>query len=266
LRLLLTAPILLFLGFNILYGMASGGLLAFTITGLKNLHGLNLDLASAALTGHLFGVVGGILLAGVIADRFGRHLITAAGALGLAAVATMLAAFAPTSPPLLIAIMVVSGLGLGAILPPRDLMIRAVIPPGEPGKVFGFVFVGYSIGVLIASVLFGWLLDLELPAMVLFSAPCSRFWPWRQSSPRGCWRSDPKIKQPKIRFKFRRIIAGPGSRFTYAAATSLSLMVKPPSVAETLIVSPSVMAPSKIRLARGFCNCRWITRFRGRAP
>ena len=158
------------------------------------------------------------------------------------------------------------GLGLGAILPPRDLMIRAVIPPGETGKVFGFVFVGYSIGVSIASVLFGWLLDLELPAMVLFSAPCSRFWPRRQSSPRDCWRSDPKIKQPKIRFKFRRIIAGPGSRFTYAAATSLSLMVKPPSVAETLIVSPSVMAPSKIRLARGFCNCRWITRFRGRAP
>ena len=68
-RLLLSPPVLLFLGFFIAYGMVTGGLRAFSVTALVNLHGLGLDQANAALTGFLFGVVGGILLAGVIVDR-----------------------------------------------------------------------------------------------------------------------------------------------------------------------------------------------------
>ena len=166
LRLLLTAPVLLFLGFNILYGMATGGLLAFTVSALMNLHGLALDLASGALTGHLFGVVGGILLAGIIADRYPRHHVTAAGAMLLAAAATVLPALVSPGGVALIVIMIVSGIGLGAVLPPRDLMVRALTPPGETGKVFGFVFVGYSVGISVVSVLFGWLLDGGMPAMV----------------------------------------------------------------------------------------------------
>jgi MFS family permease len=166
LRLLLTAPVLLFLGFNILYGMATGGLLAFTVSAMMNLHGLALDLASTALTGHLFGVVGGILLAGIIADRYPAHQITAAGAMLLAAAATVLPALLSPGGMALIIIMIVSGIGLGAVLPPRDLMVRALTPPGETGKVFGFVFVGYSVGISAVSVLFGWLLDGGMPEMV----------------------------------------------------------------------------------------------------
>ncbi len=166
LRLLLTAPVLLFLCFNILYGMASGGLLAFTVSALMNLHGLSVDLASAALTGHLFGVVGGILLAGIIADRYPRHHVTAAGAMLLAAAASVLPALVAPGGAVLVAIMVFSGIGLGAVLPPRDLMVRALIPPGDTGKVFGFVFVGYSVGISAVAVLFGWLLDGDMPGMV----------------------------------------------------------------------------------------------------
>ncbi len=165
-HLLLTAPVLLFLCFNILYGMASGGLLAFTVSALMNLHGLDLDLASAALTGHLFGVVGGILLAGIIADRYSAHHIAAAGAMLLAAAATVLPALLSPSGVVLVAIMILSGIGLGAVLPPRDLMVRALTPPGETGKVFGFVFVGYSVGISAVAVLFGWLLDGGMPSLV----------------------------------------------------------------------------------------------------
>ncbi|MDP6707064.1 MAG: MFS transporter, partial [Alphaproteobacteria bacterium] len=84
-RLLLSAPVLFFLLFFILYGMSSGGLLAFTVTGLVELHGISLADANAALSGHLFGIVAGILLAGLIADRFRRHMVTATGAMLLAA-------------------------------------------------------------------------------------------------------------------------------------------------------------------------------------
>lgn len=164
--LLLTAPVLLFLAFFILYGMASGGLLAFTVSGLINLHGLGLDAANTALTGHLFGVVGGILLAGIVVDKYPRHIITAAVALILAAIASLLPVLSLPSPIALIIIMTAAGIGLGAVLPARDLMLKALIPAGQTGKVFGFVFVGYSVGVSLAPLLLGSLLDAGLPSMV----------------------------------------------------------------------------------------------------
>jgi MFS family permease len=166
LHLLFTAPVLLFLCFFIAYGMAAGGLAAFTVSGLINLHGIGLDWANTALTGHLFGVVAGIAIAGVIADRFRRHGITAAGALILACVFVLVPVAFTLPEVALVVVMIVVGLGLGAVLPPRDLMVRAMTPPGETGKVFGFVFVGYAIGASLTPLLFGWFLDTGQPAMV----------------------------------------------------------------------------------------------------
>jgi MFS family permease len=165
-RLLLSPPVLLFLLFFIFYGMSSGGLIAFIVSGLVGLHGISLEQANTALSGHLFGVVGGILLAGVITDRFPRHLLTATVALVLCAIASALAMLVPASGFALILLMVLAGVGLGAVLPARDLMLRALTPPGQVGKVFGFVFVGYSIGVSIAPILFGWFLDNNEPALI----------------------------------------------------------------------------------------------------
>lgn len=169
LRLLLTAPVLLFLGFFITYGMASGGLVAFTASSLINLHGVTVDIANTALTGHLFGIVGGILIAGLIVDRFPRHGITAAGAMGLAGVCVLLPLIAGLHPFVLVAIMTVVGIGLGLVLPPRDLMVRAMTPPGQTGKVFGFVFVGFAVGSGITPLFFGWLLDTGRPELVFAS-------------------------------------------------------------------------------------------------
>ncbi len=52
-----------------------------------------------------------------------------------------------------------AGFGFGAVLPARDLMVRAITPAGENGRIFGFVFVGLSIGSGLAGVLFGALVD-----------------------------------------------------------------------------------------------------------
>ncbi|NKB58044.1 MAG: MFS transporter [Alphaproteobacteria bacterium] len=169
-RLLMTAPVLLFLGFFIFYGMASGGLVAFTASSLINLHGLSVDLANTALTGHLFGVVGGIFFAGLIVDRFNRHGITAAGAMILATAFVLLPLVAGLPHIALIAIMIVVGIGLGLVLPPRDLMVREMTPPGQTGKVFGFVFVGFAVGSGLTPLFFGWLLDAGMPHMVFVIA------------------------------------------------------------------------------------------------
>lgn len=101
-------------------------------------------------------------------------MVTATCALLLAAGATALVVVVPSSPLLLIALLTASGVGLGAVLPARDLMIRALAPPGEVGKVFGFVFVGYSIGLSAAPILFGWFLDIDRAALVfVLAAACA---------------------------------------------------------------------------------------------
>lgn len=170
LSLILSAPILLFLGFFITYGMASGGLVAFTASSLINLHGVGVDVANTALTGHLFGIVGGILIAGLIVDRFRRHGVTAAGAMILAATFVLVPLIAGLHAVALIVVMTVVGIGLGLVLPPRDLMVREMTPPGQTGKVFGFVFVGFAVGSGLTPLLFGWLLDNGMPEMVFAAA------------------------------------------------------------------------------------------------
>src|SRR3546814_19488015 len=53
----------------------------------------------------------------------------------------------------------VAGTLQGSLLPSRDLLVRSVAPPGEIGKVFGFVSSGLGIGGAITPVLYGWLMD-----------------------------------------------------------------------------------------------------------
>jgi len=56
------------------------------------------------------------------------------------------------------------------VLPPRDLMIRALAPTGQTGKVFGFIFVGYAVGTSLSPLLFGWYLDSGLPVLVFVTS------------------------------------------------------------------------------------------------
>ena len=59
----------------------------------------------------------------------------------------------------LIVLFAVAGLASGLVAPARDLMIRSVTPPGDMGKVFGFVATGFNLGGLLAPPFFGYLLD-----------------------------------------------------------------------------------------------------------
>ena len=169
-KLLMSPSILFFLLFFILYGLAAGGLVAFTATTLISLQGITTEWANTALSGHLFGVVGGVVLAGMAVDRVRRHALVATLALCLAAAVVLLPTVSSWDGLSLVVIMTVVGVGLGAVLPPRDLMIRAAIPDGQSGTVFGFVFVGYTVGASLSPLLFGWLLDSGLPTLVLLLA------------------------------------------------------------------------------------------------
>ena len=61
--------------------------------------------------------------------------------------------------PALIAIASIGGFFFGAMLPARDMILRAATPAGAFGKVFGFVTNGFNIAGILAPPLFGAMLD-----------------------------------------------------------------------------------------------------------
>jgi hypothetical protein len=60
-----------------------------------------------------------------------------------------------------------AGVCLGASRTPRDVMLKDACPPGEIGKVFGFVSAGLPLGGAIMPVPMGLLIDFGAPWLVL---------------------------------------------------------------------------------------------------
>ena len=166
LDLLLSAPILRNLLFFFCLAMANGGIQTFTVVGLAQIHGTPFSVASVALSGFLLCSAGGVLLGGIIADRTPHHERVAA--VGFACTSTMAILMAWVNMPgfALIALMSVGGLLNGIIQPSRDMMVRAVTPPGSFGKVFGFVSTGFNLGGMVAPLLYGSLMDHGEPRAI----------------------------------------------------------------------------------------------------
>ena len=167
LRELLSRPILLFFGFFMVSSMAGAGIQSWLITVLHSAHGMTLEAASSGLTGYMIGAMCGILLGGWVADRTDRHL-------GFIVVLTMLGAALVlwvdlVSMPQLatIGVLFAAGLLIGASRTPRDVMVKDAAPPGQIGKVFGFVSAGLALGGAIMPVPYGMLIDAGRPDLVL---------------------------------------------------------------------------------------------------
>ncbi len=173
-RLLMTPPILLNLVFFVLLAMISGGFYNYSVVALGALYGTPVATANVALTAFLVLSSIGVLAGGFLVTRTSRHAVVAA--LGLLAMALLSGFIAEVElgALLLIAVMAVTGFFLGAIMPSRDMIVRAITPPGSFGKVFGFVTTGFNIGGIIAPLMFGAIMDHGSPSLVFLGvAACS---------------------------------------------------------------------------------------------
>ncbi len=129
-RLLLSPPIMLNLGFFVLISIM-GGLNTFLVVALGALYGTSDTLANVALTGLLLMNALGVLVGGVLASRTTRHAAVAALALAFAGVATMLVGVIGFSSSALVLTTSLTGLFVGIASPSRDMLVRAVTPPGR---------------------------------------------------------------------------------------------------------------------------------------
>ncbi len=167
--LLLSRPVLLFFAFFLLSSMAGSGVQAWLVTVLGKLWGTPVLVASSALTGYMAGATAGTLVGGWLSDRAKRGgLLGTVVVLTLGAMALLLLPGLVALPDALLSVVaVLAGLALGTSRTPRDVMLRNASPPGEVGKVFGFVSAGLPLGSAITPVPLGLLIDFGYPHLVL---------------------------------------------------------------------------------------------------
>ncbi len=167
-ELLLSRTMLLFFAFFLLGSMAGAGVQAWLITVLHTVKGLTLEVASSTLTGYMAGSTIGVLVGGWFADTYKGHVLPFAVVLtSLSAVLTLSVGWLTVPDLVVIALMFGSGLALGASRTPRDVMLKDAAPPGQIGKVFGFVSAGLPLGSALTPVPFGFLIDRGHPELIL---------------------------------------------------------------------------------------------------
>jgi MFS family permease len=148
--------------------MSSGALYNFLVPALGALYGTPVTIGNAALTGLLLLSPIGVLAGGWLAGRTPHHgLVATCGLIVTAAVSALVGSF-DFAAVALIVLMSIGGFFSGLTMPSRDMIVRAVTPPGAYGRVFGFVSTGFNIGGIVSPLIFGQLLDQGYPRAIFF--------------------------------------------------------------------------------------------------
>ncbi len=111
-----------------------------------------------------------MLSGGFIADRFKNPMRIATIGLAASGVTILILAYVNFPTALFVAMLALTGFLNGVIMPSRDLIVRAVTPPGAFGVVFGFVTTGFNVSAVIAPLLYGWLMDQGQPRVIFICA------------------------------------------------------------------------------------------------
>jgi MFS family permease len=152
--------------FFMLLSLSSAGINNFGVVALMSGYGQSFSSANIALTAFLGASAVGVLAGGFLADHTRRHGQVAAACFAAnAAVVFVIAAIALPSPLLMTAMALAGFLG-GVIAPSRDMLVRNAAPPGAAGRAFGIVSTGFNLGGIVSPLLFGWIMDQNMPRWV----------------------------------------------------------------------------------------------------
>ncbi len=166
--LLMSAPILLNLLFFVMITFSTTGVQNYSVVALNEAFGTPIGVANTALTANLMLSAFGVLAGGVLASRVNHHEWVAAGSFFGIAVTAVVIGFGDLGIVLLMITMSLNGFVNGLMQPSRDMLVRAVTPEGQFGKVFGFVTTGFNIGGIVAPLMFGYVMDTGHPRAVFY--------------------------------------------------------------------------------------------------
>jgi MFS transporter, FSR family, fosmidomycin resistance protein len=170
LALLFSGPVLMGFAFYVGLSAFGQGLGNFNTSALSGMYEAPLTTLGIMLSLYMFANPVGVLCGGWVADKIEAHDRFAALCLvGITLIAFLIAAV--ELPLWLLGIaFTVAGLLNGVLAPSRDMLVRKMTPPGQIGKVFGFVTSGFNVAGMVAPPLFGYLLDHGAPSQVFWVA------------------------------------------------------------------------------------------------
>lgn len=158
--------------FFLLAVMAFGALQNFAPPILERTYGVTLALAAAGLTAYLLASAAGTATGGFFASK-GEHqdriVAVALGAGALCAISLASGALPSWS---IVAMMGAMGFGVGFAGPSRDILVRraatSTFGAAAYGRVYGFVYSGIDVGLALAPLVFGPLMDAGRYSHVLW--------------------------------------------------------------------------------------------------
>jgi len=163
---LITPALIVLTVFFTLLGLSNSGIANFGVVALMGGFGNSFSTANLALTGYLGASAAGVLAGGFLADRTHRHGQFAAICFGINTAIVLMIALVTLPPVALIATMTVAGFLSGVIAPSRDMLVREAAPPGAAGRAFGIVSTGFNFSGIASPLLFGWIMDQNMPRWV----------------------------------------------------------------------------------------------------
>jgi MFS family permease len=163
---ILTPALIVLTAFFTLLGLSNAGISNFGVVALMSGYATSFSTANLALTAYLGAAAAGVLAGGFLADRTQRHGQVAAVCFGINTALVLLIAMVTLPPVPLTAAMTVAGFLGGVIAPSRDMLVRAAAPPGAAGRAFGIVSTGFNFSGIASPLLFGWIMDRNLPHWV----------------------------------------------------------------------------------------------------
>jgi MFS family permease len=162
----ITPAIIVLTIFFMLLSLSNAGIGSFGVVALMSGYGASFSSANIALTAFLGFSAIGVLAGGFLADRTRRHGQVAAACFAVNAALVSIIATVNLPSLLLTAAMGAAGFLGGVIAPSRDMLVRNAAPSGAAGRAFGIVSTGFNLGGIVSPLLFGWIMDQNLPHWV----------------------------------------------------------------------------------------------------
>jgi MFS family permease len=162
----MTPTIIVLTIFFMLLSLSNAGIGNFGVVALMSGYGVSFPAANIALTAFLGASAAGVLAGGYLADRTRHHGQVAAACFAINAGIVLVIATVTLPPLMLTAAMGLAGFLGGVIAPSRDMLVRNAAPPGAAGRAFGIVSTGFNLGGIVSPLLFGWIMDQNMPHWV----------------------------------------------------------------------------------------------------
>jgi MFS family permease len=163
---IITPTLIVLTIFFMLLSLSSAGIGNFGVVALMTGYGASFSSANVALTAFLGSSAIGVLAGGFLADRTRRHGQVAAACFAINAAIVFVIATVTLPSLLLTAAMGTAGFLGGVIAPSRDMLVRNAVPAGAAGRAFGIVSTGFNLGGIVSPLLFGWIMDQNMPHWV----------------------------------------------------------------------------------------------------